>query len=70
MLPQPWAERAIGKITTSKYTFIAFVTALREQLQIQIEKKQQVVESSPDTFYQKYDSNPQRMTSQPHAPKQ
>lgn len=41
VLEKSWAERATSNITTTNFTFSTFVTALREQLQLQREKKEQ-----------------------------
>lgn len=54
VLTKPWAERGIGNITTTMYSFNYFVTALREQLQFDIEKKLRASDSSSTTLCQRY----------------
>jgi len=51
-----WAEPAISQITTARFTYNAFVTALREQLQLSEEKK--ALLSTSKTFFQRYGRNP------------
>lgn len=60
VLTKPWAERAIGNITTAKYSFNSFVTALREQLQLEVEKGLRASDPSSTTFYQRYGRHPRR----------
>ena len=52
----PWASRAVGQITTAKFTFNTFVTALREGLQLH---EEETANSSlgtivSETMYQQY----------------
>lgn len=65
VLSRSSAERALGNFTTSKYTFHRFVTALREQLQLEIEKRTRALATSSPatpslTFYQRYRRVPRK----------
>lgn len=58
-LSRSWTERAIKTFTTSKYTLNEFVTALREQLQLETEKRTRALATSSSatlspTVHQRY----------------
>lgn len=49
-----WADKAVGKRTSAKYTFNAFVAAIRGQLQLEFEKKLRGTNIVSATIYQRY----------------
>lgn len=59
VLVQPCAENAVGNIKPSKYNFKATVTALREQLQLEIEKKSPASSFDFFTLYRQFFYTPQ-----------
>ena len=54
VMKQDWAKNAISQITTSKYSFNRFVTALREQLQLAEERGDLSKESSVTGTHHQY----------------
>ena len=59
VLDRAWDQTPVSNIITAKYTFNSFVTVLREQLQLQAEKKIRGSEAKP-TYYTRYARNPGR----------
>ena len=58
VLDREWAQSPVSNITTARYTFNSFVTALREQLQLQAEKRS--CGSIAHTMYQRYGRAPDK----------
>ena len=65
VLGYEWAKGPISNIITSRYTFNAFVTALRESIQLENEinlvsrpSAQTLLPATEDTHYQRYGRNP------------
>lgn len=58
VIKQRWADQAVGQITTAKLNYNQFVTALREQLQLHLERSSQDPETPTSTLYQQYGRKP------------
>lgn len=61
MISHAWAQVPISNITTSKFTFNGLVTALREQLQLNEEKKSRDPKPVEPTLYQRYGRDPEKV---------
>ena len=58
VLKQKWAEAGLSQITTAKFTYNRFVTALREQLQFHQERHGKDISVDKPVFYQQYGRRP------------
>ena len=61
----PWASRTIRQITTLKFTFHIFVTALQEGIQLHEEESKHYTSTVLPTNYQRYGREPPRRDFNP-----
>ena len=64
VLDRDWAQTPVSNITTAQYSFNSLVTALREQLQLQAEKKSRNPQVA--TLYQRYGRAPPKKNTHRH----